>query len=297
MTSTRATLLVASAALLAATTDAFTPQASLSRPASTGLRATEDDTKPEEPVYYNILSEADPTQPAINIDTDPQLSEAAMAASAAIASSYEQPPATTTAAALNGWVPKSDFYLFGLPGAILPLGYFDPIGFARQGLPLNDAKRLRETEIQHGRVAMLATVGYVVQEYLPQGGPFRITGPANDMLQQVPLIPFALLSVFIGSAELYRAKRGWVEPKFKIGSNTLFTLRDSYYPGDMGFDPLGLKPTENYEFQKIQTKELSNGRLAMLGWAGMCAQELMNHKTIGDTLDFYSKVYSGDYSY
>ena len=306
MTSRSTALLVASAGLLAATSDAFAPQASSMAVRSvTNLRALEkeeDATTKEEPVYYNILSQADPVQqttsptaPVTMIDTDPQFSEAAMAASAAIATSYES--TSSTIPVLNGWTPKPDYALWGLPGAILPLGYFDPIGFARQGLPLNDAKRLREAEVQHGRVAMMATVGYLAQETIVGGGPFRITGPANDMLQQVPLIPFVVLSVTIGTAEVYRARRGWVEPKFKIGSNTLFTLRDTYYPGDLGFDPLGLKPTDDYEYQKMQTKELSNGRLAMLGWAGMCAQELMNHKTIGETLEFYSKVYSGDYYY
>jgi len=43
----------------------------------------------------------------------------------------------------------------------------------------------------------------------------------------------------------------------------------------------------------MQTKELQNGRLAMLGVAGMCAQELVNHKTISETIDFYQMVYSG----
>ena len=125
------------------------------------------------------------------------------------------------------------------------------------------------------------------------GGPFHISGPANDQLQQVPTIPFALLSIGIAAAELYRAKKGWVEPEFRIGSNTLWTLRDSYYSGDLGFDPLGLKPSENYAFQRMQTKELSNGRLAMLAWAGMCSQELVNHWTIGETLDFYATAFSG----
>ena len=52
-------------------------------------------------------------------------------------------------------------------------------------------------------------------------------------------------------------------------------LKDTYYPGDVGFDPLNLKPTDADEFATIQTKELQNGRLAMLGAAGMIAQELV----------------------
>jgi len=36
--------------------------------------------------------------------------------------------------------------------------------------------------------------------------------------------------------------------------------------------------------------------LAMLAWAGICSQELVNHRTIGDTLDFYSHLFAGDYA-
>lgn len=255
--------------------------------------ASDDTTTNEEPVYYNILTEESSpsaTDPATAVEAL-DLSEAALAASARIADSYVVAP-------INGWVPKSDYALWGLPGAIAPLGFFDPLGFARPGTPLNDAKRLREAEVQHGRVAMLAVVGYWSQEAMNtlNGGPFHITGPANDQLQQVPTIPFTMLSLSIAAMELYRAKLGWVEPEPRIGSGTLFMLRDSYYPGDLGWDPLGLKPTENYAFQRMQTKELSNGRLAMIGWAGMCAQELVNHRTIGETWDFYSRLFSGDYS-
>ncbi len=142
---------------------------------------------------------------------------------------------------------------------------------------------------------MLAVVGYLAAETFPS--PFGITGPANDQLQQVPLPVMGILTAAIASIEIYRAKRGWLEPTFRIGSGTLWTLRDSYYPGDLGFDPFGWKPTENVAFQRIQTAELSNGRLAMLGWAGICAQELVNHRTIAETADFYAYVFSGGNPY
>lgn len=300
---TKSAYLVASTAILAnvGISDAFAspPAAARSTTAicvSTEPESPTTDNKEEEPVYFNILTEENPQQSPVAVSSESQFSDAAMAASAKITDSYAQQPAYEP---INGWVPKADYALWGLPGAIAPLGYFDPIGFAREGLPLNDAKRLREAEVQHGRVAMLATVGYFAGEFMNTvgGGPFKIGGPANDQLQQVPVVPFAFLTLSIAAAELYRAKKGWVEPQFRIGSNTLWTLRDNYYPGDLGFDPLGLKPTDNYDFQRMQTKELSNGRLAMLGWAGMCAQELVNHRTIGDTWDFYSKLFSGEYDY
>ena len=290
--SPRSSLLLTSSALLVASSASFAPTVSGVTKNSVRLAsATSDEDPPvigeqqqqqleEEPVYYKILSEADPVPNA------PYPSFAANAGTTTAAASYPT---------LNGWYPKEDFALWGLPGAIAPTGYFDPLGFAREGTPLNDAKRLRESEVMHGRVAMLATVGYLAAEALPS--PLGVTGPANDQLQQVPAPAFWLLTTLIAAAELYRAKLGWVEPKFAIGSKTLWTLRDSYYPGDLGFDPLGLKPAENYEFQRMQTKELQHGRLAMLGWAGMCAQELVNHRTIGETLDFYQYVFNGGNPY
>jgi hypothetical protein len=192
---------------------------------------------------------------------------------------------------INGWAPDASQPCYGLPGAIAPTGYFDPLGFSRTGISLVDVKRYREAEVQHGRVAMLATVGYLAGETV--SGPFQISGPANDQLAQMPGPAFAILTLFIAAVELKRATTGWVEPNLNSWSRTLFTLRDSYYPGDLGFDPLGLKPTDAREFATMQTKELQNGRLAMLGVFGMCSQELVNHKTIFATIDFYQKVYSG----
>jgi light-harvesting complex I chlorophyll a/b binding protein 1 len=87
---------------------------------------------------------------------------------------------------------------------------------------------------------------------------------------------FELLSILIGAFELNRALKGWKS----MDSKTFQDLKDNYYPGDVGFDPLGLKPADGEEFLQMSTKELQNGRLAMLGVAGMVAQELLNGKEI-----------------
>jgi len=219
----------------------------------------------------------------INVDVIESESLSETGASALLSTSAEE----TKIDPINGWVPDASKPCFGLPGAIAPTGFFDPLGFCQAGITLNEVKRYREAEVQHGRVAMLATVGYLAGEAVQ--GPFSITGPANDQLQQVPLPAFILLSIGIAAAELKRATIGWVEP----GPRNLWTLRDTYYPGDVGFDPLNLKPETSEAFSDMQTRELQNGRLAMIGWAGMCSQELFNHKGILETLVYYQKVYSG----
>jgi len=184
---------------------------------------------------------------------------------------------------INGWVPNQEEPCYGLPGAISPLGFFDPLGFTKE-MELGGVKRFREAEIMHGRVAMMATLGYIIGESTPTityGMDVHHT-IANDQLPEVPgtvLFPFFLA---INIAEALRASRGWVEP----GLGPLFSLRENYYPGDIGFDPLGFKPKDAVDFANMQAKELSNGRLAMLAAAGMCVQEQINGKGILETLGF-----------
>jgi hypothetical protein len=83
----------------------------------------------------------------------------------------------------------------------------------------------------------------------------------------------------IHDAEIKRAEIGWVDPA-EVPVDQPGLLRDNYIPGDIGFDPLGLKPTDPVEFESMSTKELQNGRLAMLAAAGFMAQELVDGKGI-----------------
>jgi hypothetical protein len=169
----------------------------------------------------------------------------------------------------------------GMPGVVAPTGFFDPLGFAAKA-DENTLKRYREAEITHGRVSMLAVVGFLVGEKV-EGTSFlfngSIRGPAIDHLQQVPAPFFFLLATAIAKLELDRAQYGWVPPRdVPVGEAGL--LREDYVPGDFGFDPLGLKPSDPASYDRMATKELQNGRLAMLAAAGFMAQELVDHKGI-----------------
>jgi len=107
----------------------------------------------------------------------------------------------------------------------------------------------------------------------------QISGPAITHLAQVPPVFWALLTIAIGAAEQKRATIGWVEPE-NVPVAKPGLLRDTYIPGDLGFDPLGLKPDNAEDLFTLQTKELQNGRLAMLAAAGFLAQELVDGKGI-----------------
>jgi len=129
---------------------------------------------------------------------------------------------------------------------------------------------------------MLAAVGFLVGEAV-EGKSFlwdaSITGPAINHLPQVPPILWVFLGAGIAKAESVRAEIGWVEPK-NVPVDQPGKIRSEYTPGDLGFDPLGLKPEDPEEFELMQTKELQNGRLAMLAAAGFLAQELVDGKGI-----------------
>jgi len=199
------------------------------------------------------------------------------------------PSATTAsrAAALkvaNGWVPDESAFAYGLPGSLDPVGEFDPFGFSKD-CALDQMKLYREAEVTHGRVAMLATLGFLVGEsFHPLFGLDGKEILAIDSLTEVrQVFPafFEILVILIGAIELSRAQEGWVPPSARgSGGNEGDFLNVDYYPGDIGFDPLGLKPTDAEEFAAMQTKELQNGRLAMLAIAGFVAQELVDHKPI-----------------
>jgi len=187
------------------------------------------------------------------------------------------------AARLNGWVPDEKKFAYGLPGSLDPKEDFDPLGFA-ENADLGQMKAYREAETTHGRVAMLAVIGALVTEAPLKFHPLFNTGPLDigpsirhlDEVRAAAPFFFEILAVAIGGAEVLRALKGWETP----GNEENLALKGDYFPGDIGFDPLGLKPDNWEEFSTMSTKELQNGRLAMLAIAGIVAQELTDGQEI-----------------
>ena len=61
-----------------------------------------------------------------------------------------------------------------------------------------------------------------------------------------------VILLFIAVPETFRALRGWMEPTVP---ENYFQLRPGYTPGDLDFDPLGLKPEDPEALKEMQTKE------------------------------------------
>merc|ERR1712100_274104 len=164
-----------------------------------------------------------------------------------------------------------------LAGVSAPMDYFDPLGFSTT----TTAGKLlfyREVELKHGRVAMLAALGILVGEQFHPlfGGDIDV--PAAFAFQQTPLEAFwPAVVAAIAILEIYSVFT-FKEPGLKGADQ--WTIREDHEPGNLGFDPLGLKPTDPKEFKEMQTKELNNGRLAMIAAVGMIAQELATGQKI-----------------
>merc|ERR1719421_631621 len=101
-------------------------------------------------------------------------------------------------------------FCYGLPGAIAPAGEFDPLGFSADIDEL-EMNRLREAELTHGRVGMLAAAGFLVQESFHP----LFTADGGPAIEQIPKLPPALwfaMTLGIGIAESVRIQKGFANP-------------------------------------------------------------------------------------
>lgn len=150
----------------------------------------------------------------------------------------------------------------------------DAFGFFN-GIDEAEAQRFADVEITHGRVAMLAALGFLVGEQV-EGSSFlfdsNVTGPAINHFQQVPPLFWGLLGAGVFFAESTRVQTAWQNP---FEADKLFLLKPDHVPGDYKFDPLGLAESNDMKYMsRMKLGELNNGRLAMVAITAMVAQEL-----------------------
>jgi hypothetical protein len=142
---------------------------------------------------------------------------------------------------------------------------FDPLGLSTP----SNIKWMREAEIEHGRVCMLAWVGYVLVDLgvkFPGDKYANLSSfDAHDATVSNELF-YALL--LVGTCETIKFPQ--------IYSMMDGTLPDRK-PGDFGFDPLFLLTPDTEE--QYKTAELTHGRAAMLAFSGVVTQCALGHTT------------------
>jgi hypothetical protein len=149
---------------------------------------------------------------------------------------------------------------------------FDPLGLSNIDDIGIDLYWLREAEIKHCRVAMMAVVGFLqVELFGPAPGCEMATDKCQtDAFWQLwnahpQYIAFGF--ILIGIIEM-------------ISGIATTSGRESgeREPGWFGLDPLGFGKGDAAKFEKLKAQEIANGRLAMWAAAGEIMQGCTTHQ-------------------
>ena len=167
-------------------------------------------------------------------------------------------------------------------GSQAPLGFWDPLGVLTAGYTEeeNDAQFLqfREAEIKHGRISMLAVVGYIA----------TYTGLRIPGMEDVPYGLGALDGSLYERGSLTETNL-WLTI-ITILFLELMVVRDATgtmkHPGDYlnGFGEQRWDFRSDEVKMNQRAKELNNGRAAMMGIAGLVVHEMIGN--VDDLLGF-----------
>ena len=148
---------------------------------------------------------------------------------------------------------------------------------------------MREAEIKHARLAMLAAVGWPLAELINPWSLSETGGRApslfNGGLFDGP-VPFFCVLSFMAAAVLENKYEERVAQRKQLLWATPGAVPTS--AGDFGFDPMGISKEEGRSRQKeLRGAELYNGRLAMLAITGFAVQEFLWSKPVIEQTPFF----------
>ena len=135
-------------------------------------------------------------------------------------------------------------YVESLPGAIGPFNFFDPLNLSAGKSDIT-IKRWRESEVKHGRLAMLGALGIIVGEAVEFNTPLygdKIVGPAIYQFQETDAITgYSFAAFIIGIItviEFYGIDYAWETVGDKKARDpkgtTTSQLKPDHIPGDLG---------------------------------------------------------------
>merc|ERR1712176_1507565 len=146
-------------------------------------------------------------------------------------------------------------------GVQAPVGFWDPVGFTLDG-SVENFQRRRQTELKHGRVSMLACMGYMTPEitgkfpgYLSPSTGLKFADVPNGLaaISKVPGVGWAQIFLYCAYCELSQDQTAGA------GAD-----------GDFGFK--AITSSDPATLTKKLNAEIANGRLAMMAIIGMFFQ-------------------------
>ncbi|KAL9970061.1 hypothetical protein ACROYT_G022375 [Oculina patagonica] len=156
-------------------------------------------------------------------------------------------------------------------GVQAPVGFWDPAGLSSDG-SVEDFKRRRQTELKHGRISMLATMGYITPE---------ITGKFPGYLSPSAGLKFA--DVPNGLAAISKVPAaGWGQILAYMAFCEVSQDQSAGTPAAAGDFGWKLITSTDPEVKKTKLNaELANGRLAMMAIIGMFFQVMKSEEGEG----------------
>jgi len=148
---------------------------------------------------------------------------------------------------------------------------FDPLGLSNIDDVGIDLYWLREAEVKHARVAMLAVAGFLQVE---------LFGPAPGCEAATIKCQTDAFWQIWNSHPQYIAAGLLLITVFEAVSGIATTSgRESgdRAPGDFGLDPLGYMKGDPAKADRLRAQEIANGRLAMWAAVGLIGQGCSNH--------------------
>jgi len=158
----------------------------------------------------------------------------------------------------------------GEVGAQAPLGFWDPMSFLGAGEQTR-FDRLREVEIKHGRISMLAVVGNLV----------TYSGTRLEGMEDMPsgfaaLSPSAWANNPVAKSQIYGMVLTFAFLEFFVMKDQFGTAES---PGDYR-NGVGVTVWDKFDDKTKQRKraiEINNGRAAQMGILGLMVHEKMGN--------------------
>nr|7Y7B_c Chain c, ACPI-9 [Chroomonas placoidea] len=136
---------------------------------------------------------------------------------------------------------------------------------------------LQEAEIKHGRVAMLAAAGAIVQDIFTFPGVTDTIGNVKMTSAHDKFLSMEGAGGKVATMHQLLLWLGLLEVVSAFATIQMFGGTSSRMPGEFGFDPLGFGKSEA-AMKTYRLKEVKNGRLAMIGIGGMVHHYLLTGK-------------------
>ncbi|CEM32304.1 unnamed protein product [Vitrella brassicaformis CCMP3155] len=137
---------------------------------------------------------------------------------------------------------------------------FDPLGFSEWA----NMDWMREAELKHGRISMLAFLGYVVADMFKLPGPEHAVSSLQAHDKAVEYGAMGQILLWVSFLEMISL----------VALTQTVNMGSGRKPGAFGFDPLGFCKNKDPDYVRdMEEKEITHCRAAMLAISGVLTQD------------------------